>query len=85
MNSSWMSRRRAVRPLIRYSLWPERYRRRPITTSPGLRLQGCFLGSALLAKRLTIFDRRGFNFCLGRNSRLGRNMQDIFGAFTFVA
>src|SRR5260370_39396807 len=31
-----MSRRRATRPLMRYSLWPERYKRRPTTTSPGL-------------------------------------------------
>src|SRR5712691_635244 len=31
-----MSRRRATRPLMRYSLWPERYNRRPTTTSPGL-------------------------------------------------
>src|SRR5580693_7553704 len=36
MNISWMSRRRPTRPLIRYSLWPERYKRRVTTTSPGL-------------------------------------------------
>src|SRR5580692_9045478 len=31
-----MSRRRPTRPLMRYSLWPERYKRRVTTTSPGL-------------------------------------------------
>src|SRR5258708_20592056 len=31
-----MSRSRAARPLIRYSLWPDRKRRRQTTTSPGL-------------------------------------------------
>src|SRR5271167_2642913 len=36
MNISWMSRRRATRPLIRYSLCPLRYKRRLTTTSPGL-------------------------------------------------
>src|SRR6267378_4942087 len=36
MNISWMSRSLPTRPLIRYSLWPERYRRRLTTTSPGL-------------------------------------------------
>src|SRR5579863_7093942 len=36
MKSSWISRRRPVRPLIRYSLWPLRYKRREMTTSPGL-------------------------------------------------
>src|SRR5713101_9273768 len=36
MNISWMSRSLPTRPLIRYSLWPERYSRRQTTTSPGL-------------------------------------------------
>src|ERR1700682_340672 len=36
MNISWISRSLPTRPLIRYSLWPERYRRRLNTTSPGL-------------------------------------------------
>src|SRR5712664_4263812 len=35
MNISWMSRSLPTRPLIRYSLWPERYSRRQTTTSPG--------------------------------------------------
>src|ERR1700722_5639617 len=35
MKSSCTSRKRATRPLIKYSLWPERYSRRPTTTSPG--------------------------------------------------
>src|ERR1700728_805066 len=43
MNKSRMSLSRATRPLIRYSLCPERYRRRPTTTSPGRKLiDGCF-------------------------------------------
>src|ERR1700751_4330318 len=37
-----MSRRRATRPLIRYSLWPLRYRRRLTTTSPGFATIGDF-------------------------------------------
>ena len=41
-----MSRNRATRPLIRYSLWPERYRRRPTTTSPGFRCIACFSAAA---------------------------------------
>src|SRR5271156_1448527 len=36
MKSSWVSRWRPGRPLIRYSLWPLRYKRREMTTSPGL-------------------------------------------------
>ena len=32
-----MSRSRATRPLMRYSLCPERYSRRPTTTSPGFK------------------------------------------------
>src|SRR6266478_1250278 len=35
MNISWMSRSLPTRPLMRYSLWPERYSRRLTTTSPG--------------------------------------------------
>src|SRR5882762_3147845 len=35
MNISWMSRKRPTRPLMRYSLCPERYSRRLTTTSPG--------------------------------------------------
>src|SRR6266852_2703535 len=35
MNISWMSRSLPTRPLIKYSLWPERYSRRLTTTSPG--------------------------------------------------
>src|SRR5271157_65664 len=35
MNISWMSRKRATRPLMRYSLWPLRYSLRLTTTSPG--------------------------------------------------
>src|SRR6266478_6291259 len=46
MNISWMSRSLPTRPLIRYSLWPERYKRRLTTTSPGFvartGLSGCF-------------------------------------------
>ena len=38
-----MSRRRTERPLRRYSLWPERYRRRPTTTSPGRRAMACLV------------------------------------------
>ena len=37
MKSSCTSRKRATRPLIKYSLWPERYSRRPTTTSPGFK------------------------------------------------
>ena len=36
MNISWMSRNRATRPLMRYSLCPERYSRRLTVISPGL-------------------------------------------------
>src|SRR5882762_10271415 len=35
MNISWMSRKRPTRPLMRYSLCPERYSRRLTTTAPG--------------------------------------------------
>src|SRR6266436_6766300 len=46
MNISWMSRSLPTRPLIRYSLWPERYKRRLTTTSPGFvartGLSACF-------------------------------------------
>src|SRR5712692_2486647 len=42
MNSSCTSRSRAGRPLIRYSLCPERYNRRPTTTSPGFKWIGGF-------------------------------------------
>ena len=53
MNISWMSRNRATRPLIRYSLCPERYRRRLTTTSPG-RATGAGASAAF-------FLRRGFD------------------------
>src|SRR6266852_2417789 len=46
MNISWMSRSLPTRPLIKYSLWPERYSRRLTTTSPGFiartGLSACF-------------------------------------------
>src|SRR5580704_252932 len=42
MKSSCTSRKRATRPLITYSLCPERYSRRPTTTSPGFIDGACF-------------------------------------------
>src|ERR1700689_5188288 len=47
MKISWTSRRRPTRPLIRYSLCPERYRRRPTTISPGRDAMAGFSGARL--------------------------------------
>src|SRR6267378_2523391 len=52
MNISWMSRSLPTRPLIRYSLWPERYRRRLTTTSPGLIAGTCFSANFLFRLNL---------------------------------
>src|ERR1700676_208174 len=62
-----MSRRRATRPLMRYSLCPERYRRRLTTTSPGLVASARL--SALFLRRLPL-----------RNSGSMAEVSSVWGA-----